>query len=180
MIAGDDSRRRKAPHPWLLDFGIKDVGDTFHELSIGLAGREPSFIGHDCIDRYSAVKKIVEAAGLPKDWGICKTCGGGGISPEAKVAYESWVEAEPPNGEGWQMWETVSEGSPISPVFDTAEKLARWLADTGASSFGPMKATYEQWLAMILEGWAPSACGDKNGLQSGVEFIANNPKEKRS
>ena len=26
---------------------------------------------------------------------------------------------EPPIGDGWQVWETVSEGSPVTPVFAT-------------------------------------------------------------
>lgn len=32
-----------------------------------------------------------------------------------------------PTGEGWQLWQTVSDG-PISPVFDTAEKLIDWMS----------------------------------------------------
>ncbi len=31
-----------------------------------------------------------------------------------------------PNGEGWQLWQTVSDG-PISPVFATAEELIDWM-----------------------------------------------------
>lgn len=33
---------------------------------------------------------------------------------------------EPPVGEGYQLWETTSEGSPISPVFTTLEELCDW------------------------------------------------------
>ena len=33
---------------------------------------------------------------------------------------------------GWQMYETVSEGSPISPIFRTKEELADWLASPAA------------------------------------------------
>ena len=73
---------------------------------------------------------------------------------------------------GWQMWETVSEGSPISPVCDTPEDLARWLADNNASSFGPMTATYEQWLTMIGQGSTVSAMySPQTGLVSGVEYV---------
>ena len=36
----------------------------------------------------------------------------------------------------WQMYETVSEGTPISPVMATAEELARWLADNHANACG--------------------------------------------
>ena len=73
---------------------------------------------------------------------------------------------------GWQMWETTSEGSPLSPVCDTSEDLAKWLTDNGASAFGGMTATYEQWLAMIGEGSAISAMySPATGLVSGVEAV---------
>ena len=35
---------------------------------------------------------------------------------------------EPPTGDGYQCWETTSEGSPISPVFKTFVELCNWLA----------------------------------------------------
>jgi len=81
-------------------------------------------------------------------------------------------ELEPPVGEGWQMWETTSEGSPISPVFETPEELAQWLADNNASSFGSCTATYEQWLKMIKDsGWAMSAVLMNGEVKSGVEAV---------
>ena len=70
------------------------------------------------------------------------------------------------------MWETTSDGSAISPVFETPEKLAQWLADTGASSFGNDTATYEQWLAMIQVRWAPSAVVVDGRMESGVAFVS--------
>ncbi len=77
----------------------------------------------------------------------------------------------------FQMYEDTSEGTPISPVMATPEELARWLADNGASAFGNMTATYDQWLATIQRGWACSAVmtvnRDGSGtMQSGVEALA--------
>jgi len=77
----------------------------------------------------------------------------------------------------WMMYETCSEGTPISPAFATPNGLARWLADTGASAFGSMTATYEQWLGMIREGWAPSAGIHSGVLRSEVECIADKHAE---
>lgn len=71
------------------------------------------------------------------------------------------------------MGRFTSEGSPISPVCDSPESLATWLADNGASSFGSSTATYDQWLGMIKAGWAPSAVSSSNGMQSGVEYAAS-------
>lgn len=130
-------------------------------------------MGHDAIDQGVCVQARCAREGVPVH---CPTCDGHGErwhSPEAKAAAEAWKDIEPPTGNGWQMWETTSEGSPISPVFATPEELARWLADTGASSFGSNGASYDQWLAMINEGWAPTAIGDEKGLRSGVEFVGD-------
>lgn len=69
------------------------------------------------------------------------------------------------------MYEDTSEGTPISPAFETPEELARWLADNGASSFGSDTATYEQWLPMCRGGWAPSMVMSGGRLMSGVEFM---------
>lgn len=68
---------------------------------------------------------------------------------------ESGVQFDPPRGDGWQLWETVSEGSPISPVFPCAERLARWMASP-QYRWALQKLTYEQALAFIEAGWAPS------------------------
>lgn len=71
-----------------------------------------------------------------------------------------------------QMYETCSEGTPISPVFEVGkeEDMARWLADTGASAFGNMTASYEGWLATIREGYALCAVAEGGVLTSGVEW----------
>jgi len=70
------------------------------------------------------------------------------------------------------MYEDTSEGTPISPAFETPEELARWLADTNASAFGGSGATYEQWLSTCKRGWAISAVLTDGNLVSGVEGLA--------
>lgn len=67
------------------------------------------------------------------------------------------------------MYEVTTEGTPISPAFETPEELARWLADNKASAFGGMTASYEEWLSVCKGAFAPSMvlAGDK--LMSGVE-----------
>ena len=67
------------------------------------------------------------------------------------------------------MYETCTEGTPISPSFKTPEELARWLTDNGASSFGHCTATYEQWLATAKCGYAVSAVMTSGVIMSGVE-----------
>jgi hypothetical protein len=82
---------------------------------------------------------------------------------------------EPPEGDGFQMWETCSEGSPMSPVFKTPEELAKWLFDNSASSFGSQTASYDEWLTMITtSGYDVSAVLDvgNNTIKSGVAAIS--------
>jgi hypothetical protein len=135
---------------------------------------------HDSINRWICIETRAKRLGV---WGECATCGGDGEawrSPEDRAAAEAWTPTEPPAGEGWQMWETTSEGSPISPVFPTAEALAEWLARTGASTFGRMTATYEQWLRMIVgDGSAVSMIATGGVLMSGVE-AASLPREPQA
>lgn len=87
--------------------------------------------------------------------------------PDKNDFMPDWADSEKTH---LMMYETCSEGTPISPAFATPEELARWLADTGASSFGSMTATYEQWLATCRRGWAVSAVMDSKGFRSGVEM----------
>ncbi len=71
------------------------------------------------------------------------------------------------------MYETCSEGTPISPAFETPEEMARWLADNDVSAFSSLTATYEEWLGMAKAGCAPSAVLDSTGVHSGVEYIGS-------
>ncbi len=92
-----------------------------------------------------------------------------GGAPAAEDYMPEWPESERTH---LMMYETTSEGTPISPAFATAEQLARWLADNKASAFGDMTATYDQWLATCGAGSAFSLVVTDQGLKSGVEYEA--------
>lgn len=84
----------------------------------------------------------------------CPRCGGYGDvfeSEEACDRFRNWTKEYPSTGEGWQMWETTSEGSPISPVFASPEELAEWLATNC-----PGEGTAEDWGIVIRDGYRPS------------------------
>lgn len=72
-----------------------------------------------------------------------------------------------------QMYEDTTEGTPISPVMETPEELARWLVDHEASSFGHRTASYESWLQVARGGFAPSLVVIGGVTQSGVEALEN-------
>jgi hypothetical protein len=156
MLSGDDAARGKC-HPYFDEAPLyatqgKVPSIDMVELTTALAGRAPSSLGHDACDKWSATKKIIKAAKLPKDWGICKSCGGDAIDPAVKKAYEAWKEKAPPKGKGFQLWETTSEGSPQSPVFASLDELCGWCA-VNATTFGSFKASAEEWRAMLDDGF---------------------------
>ena len=106
--------------------------------------------GHDSINRWVCAMARAKHLGV---YGKCEYCGGEGRiwqNNEIKKLHEEWQDFEPPVGDGYQLWETTSEGSPVSPVFDTLEKLCEWCED-GASTFGSLKTTKEQWMKMLGE-----------------------------
>ena len=124
--------------------------------------------GHDAINASVVVRARCEREGVNH---LCQTCEGRGdaATEEQRAAHEAWTRTEPPEGEGWQLWETVSEGSPVSPVFATPDELASWMSDP---------ARGDQWvpgdvaLKFISEGWTPSlVMTPQTGVVSGVEFI---------
>ncbi len=74
---------------------------------------------------------------------------------------------------GYQLWQTVSEGGPVSPVFDTREELARWLSDDGNDRGITDGTTFEQWMRFLQVGWAPSMVSSPStGVISGVQAVA--------
>ena len=85
--------------------------------------------------------------------------------PDKNDYMPEWPDSERTH---LMMYENTSEGTPISPAFETPEELARWLADNNASAFGSETATYEQWLRVCKRGYAPSMVMDAGGVQSGV------------
>lgn len=100
---------------------------------------------------------------------------------------DGWLDNDPPNygcdvmpqwpdaeRTHYQMYESITEGTPISPVMETPEALAHWLADNEASAGPYATATYNQWLAMIKAESSVSfemnrATGD---IMSGVEVVS--------
>lgn len=54
----------------------------------------------------------------------------------------------------YQMYESVSEGTPLSPVMETPEELAQWLVDHKAGFFGYDTTDRETW-RRIIDGASP-------------------------
>ncbi len=111
-------------------------------------------LGHDGINAGVVIEAACAREGLPH---LCATCAGNGsveAHPGQRQAAEAWKSQDPPTGKGWQVWETVSEGSPVTPVFETAETLVDHLVSVG---------TWDKaWTRQAAEGfvhgsgWAPT------------------------
>ena len=107
-------------------------------------------LGHDGINCYIVVKAKLARLGLP--W-ACPACHGAGEfwqTPEIEAAAEAWTGVDPPSGDGYQLWETTSEGSPVSPVFAGLDDLCEWAAEH-ATTFGTSTATAADWKRMLSD-----------------------------
>lgn len=98
-------------------------------------------------------------------------------TPPEKPMYreEEWTDDEATN---YQLYETVSEGSPVSPSFATQEQLAAYLSENGDFWYqrrmaedrsGFPNSDYDTWLKMIRMGSAPSMVVQDGRVMSGVE-----------
>lgn len=56
---------------------------------------------------------------------------------------------------GYQLYETVTEGTPSSPVFRRLEDLAGW-CEGGATVYGGHRWTRQHWLESFRSGTLPS------------------------
>lgn len=131
-----------------------------------------SGFGHDALNQYICVKAKALRLGVEY---LCAHCDGSGEEWKTNAhqsLYESWQRVEPPTGDGYQVWETVSEGSPVSPVFATADECVRWLIEQGHSESAAK--------TFITIGHAPSLVMTSGGIVSGIDGLADITKDGAS
>lgn len=97
----------------------------------------------------------------------------GGNPPEVEYYRPDW---KPEEMTWWQVYETVSEGTPVTPAFSTAEELIEYLVING--DFWDKRRGDGPWSRKNAEafvkdgGWAPSmVLRPKTGLISGVQAL---------
>ena len=119
-------------------------GTPFYEMAKYCEEHEINFnyipIGIQELGNTKALFNRAENLGV---YGECEHCKGEGeVWENTGYQYlrDNWVQIEPPTGDGYQLWETTSEGSPESPVFETLEALCEWCEDN-ATTFSDYKAT---------------------------------------
>ena len=102
----------------------------------------PSFCHSEFSAGCEGCKEFARITGVPVDGDSC---------PDFDSVYSIQPNVEPPTGEGYQLWETTSEGSPTSPVFKTLDGLCEW-CEGNATTFASFKATKERWKSMLDDG----------------------------
>jgi hypothetical protein len=110
---------------------ILPLTDELLEFLMKLSGAERKDFGIGHGAEYKFFKTFKRIAKMGDSFGICSVCKGEGMDPAAKIAYDAWQEEDPPAGDWWQVWETVSEGSPVTPAFATADELVNYLVTSG-------------------------------------------------
>lgn len=159
---------------------VRPLAQEFNRWSVASAGS--LFAGLDSYDKTLVLQHRLEKMG-GQYW--CPHCKGKGIlfpSPEAQQKYENWKQQQPSIGWGWQLWETVSEGSPVTPVFRTAEELAEYLAKEDVrKEGGDYQRLYQNWLKLVHAGWMPSMMLSSEGVATGADLADGiNPKKEET
>lgn len=163
-------RLRDLTHTWSRETGWQPIVPTptvtaeqVNEWSIS------SRYGHDDMNAAVVIEARCKRDGMPY---VCGTCGGEALLesyPGQRAEAEAWEPTEPPTGDGWQLWSTVNEGAPISPVFATAEELAGWMSDPAR---GRDWVPLDTAARFVSDGWAPSGFETaETGFVRGVEHV---------
>lgn len=121
-----DDREQYTP----LHEGYADAARRWDdECASWCRGERPDYFDHSQADEFPST---------PRGYALWN-----GRRPSPDEHMPDWPDSERTH---LQMYECTTEGTPISPVMETPEQLARWLTDNGASIFGGDTTDYETWL----------------------------------
>ena len=72
-----------------------------------------------------------------------------GMPPDREYYRPDW-----PGGTAtaYQIYETVSEGTPVSPVFDTEPEIVTWLIEQGHSEYAASEFVKQKWAPSMTFG----------------------------
>jgi hypothetical protein len=170
VLLGCDRHIEGITHHWTKDgwVAIERKPMTVEEMNVWTLGLDTPMLQVPQYDIH------VAAAARTGETLLCSTCDGEGRifrDAEHKRLNEAWEPSAPPAGPGYQIWETVSEGSPVSPVFLKPEDLAAWMTERTEHDENPVG--HDAWLRFILaEGFAPTGVLIGSLLVDGVAAYA--------
>lgn len=123
-------------------------------------------------NEWPVLRAEAQRLGIPTTCSKCKGECSFWPSKEIEIAYDKWRPEEPPTGEAYQIWENVSEGSPVSPAFIHPPALAAWMAVERSSD-----GTHDDWMRFILgDGWAPDAIFANGQFLTGAKTTRLQPE----
>ncbi|MES2211497.1 MAG: hypothetical protein V4515_15135 [Chloroflexota bacterium] len=130
--------------------------------------------GHDAINQSIVLRALCERESQPLRCGRCEGHASTERYPGQRAEAEVWEGTDPPPGEGYQLWQTVSEGGPVSPVFATPEELADWIIVSGSRNdgSGTPRDALVRWVAEEGHSFGSFAIFPGVGIVSGVELAA--------
>jgi hypothetical protein len=150
-----------------IDPPVKPTAEQINEWSL-------TGFGHDGLNAYVVIEARCERESIEPR---CPTQGARQLGKVRGPACSGRGVAadQPAQGRRWQLWETVSEGSPISPVFTSADELAGWMSDPARGNRWVPPAAAANFIA---DGWAPSFVSTAStGVVSGVEWVGHHTDE---
>ena len=128
-------------------------------------------LGHDSLNAGICIAARCKREGFDDMCPVCEGYGSIEAYEGQRAEAEAWKPSGPPMGEGWQLWETISRGSPVSPVFTTSSGLAAWMSDPER---GEHWVPAETAARFISHGHAATMYSTpETGLVSGVEYIGS-------
>lgn len=184
---------------WKRERVLNEDGTPFIPTAEQINERQRRSFVHDAINAWILKRHRWKKAGLTEDHQVyCHECKGEGYTwpdPQDKVRHENFNErdegdpsigqvwSEPPEGPWWQVWETVSEGSPVTPAFATAEELVDYLVKNGDAwcqkrpdERPPTREAAENFVKHA--GWVPSGMSSaQTGMVTGIQQAALYGKE---
>lgn len=114
-------------------------------------------IAWDKREYVSPYNLIPNYAAFPFFWQYSNEC------PDPKYYRPKWTAEEMTH---YQVYETVSEGTPTSPVFTTEEALIDWLVNDGGRDGKHSRKAAE---AFVKNAWAPSMIIGSSGIKKGID-----------
>lgn len=123
-------------------------------------------MGHDSINCHIVIEARCKREGIATTCPVCEGRGSVEKYPGQRAEGEAWEPTEPPVGDGWQVWESISEGSPVTPVFATAQELIQHMTTVGIWDHVWNRADAEKFVNEL--GWAPSVIIKGDGTRADI------------
>lgn len=148
----DADRLIEFTHDWVKGEGWQLKNPPYRPTAEEVNTWSLGGFGHDTLNAHIVIAARCKKEGFSERCGVCKGHGTIEAYEGQRADGEAWKPEEPPTGEGWQLWETVSEGSPITPVCESRDDLVEYLVNHRPARRGQEPLTRAQAEALVDAG----------------------------